>query len=193
MTRLSLKQLAQSGAANGQVPGWSSAAGMWVPTTVSSGGSGGYATGVRQIVSTTVTGVSTTTTTMLATSSTPTSSQGAQFVSLSITPQSATSAILAFATIQASTSNVNTVAAALFRDSTTSAIGAGSMACLTGTTSLFVVVWCVVPSSATTATTFKLRAGPAGAGTLTVNGYGGSNQLLGAASATGIVLVEYGA
>jgi hypothetical protein len=28
---------------------------------------------------------------------------------------------------------------------------------------------------------------------LTVNGYGGSNQLLGAASATGIVLVEYGA
>lgn len=193
MTRLSLKQLAQSGAANGQVPGWSSAAGMWVPTTVSGGGSGGYATGVRQIVSTTVTGVSSTTTAMPQTSSIPSATQGAQFVSLSITPQSATSAILVFATIQASIANINTAVAALFRDSTTSAIGAGAMACLQSNTSLSFVVWCVVPSSATTATTFKLRAGPAGAGTLTVNGYGGSNQLLGAASATGIVLVEYGA
>jgi hypothetical protein len=38
-----------------------------------------------------------------------------------------------------------------------------------------------------------LRSGPASAGTLTVNGYSTTNQLLGSSSNTGIVLIEYGA
>ena len=156
-------------------------------------GAGGYATGVRQIVTSTTTGVSSTTTTMPQTSSIPTSSQGAQFASATITPQSATSSILALAAIQASAGNINTVVAALFRDATTNAFSAANMACLTANTSLFIFLWGIVSSGSTAASTFKLRAGTAGAGTLTVNGYGGANQLMGSASNTGIVLIEYGA
>ena len=189
--RINLKQLAQSGATNGQVPAWVAASSTWVPATISGGG--GYSSGVRQIVSAFVTGVSSTTTVLPQTSSIPTNTQGAQFATCSITPQSATSSILVLASIQASTSNINTVGAALFRDSTTNAFSAAAMACLTGTTSLFVFLSGVVSSGSTAASTFKLRAGPAGAGTLTVNGYSGTNQVFGAASNTGIILIEYGA
>jgi hypothetical protein len=157
------------------------------------GGGGGYATGVRQIVSSTTTSVSSTTTLMPQTSSIPSSSQGAQFATASITPQSSTSSILVFGSLQASTGNINTVTAAIFRDSATSAITAASMACLQSNTSLGIFFFGLIASSSTSASTFKLRAGPSGAGTLTVNGYGGSNQLLGAASNTGLVLVEFGA
>lgn len=156
-------------------------------------GAGGYATGVRQVVSSTTTGVQSTTTTLPTTSSVPTSTQGAQFASATITPQSATSSIYVLAAIQASSSNINTVTAALFRDATANAFAAASMACLQANSSLFIFLWGLVSSGSVTSTTFKLRSGPAGAGTLTVNGFGTTSQLLGSSSNTGIVLIEVGA
>lgn len=156
-------------------------------------GAGGYATGVRQVVSSATTAVQSTTTVLPTTSSIPTSTQGAQFASATITPQSSTSSILVLAAIQASLSNINTVTAALFRDATSNAFAAASMACLQANSSLFVFLWGLVSSGSVTSTTFKLRSGPAGAGTLTVNGFGTTSQLLGSSSNTGIVLIEYGA
>lgn len=159
---------------------------------VAPGASSGYATGVRQIVTAAAPTVSTTTTSMPQASTAPTSTQGAQFASATITPQSSSSSILIIASIQGSINAVATATAAIFRDAQTSAICAGSMACLTASTSLSFMFWGIVSSGSTAASTFKLRAGPGGAQTLTVNGAGGG-QLLGTASSTGIVLVEFGA
>lgn len=194
MTRLSLKQLAQSGAANGQVAGWSSAAGMWVPTTVSAGGGGGgYATGVRQIVSSPVTGVFTGTTLMLSNDSVPLSAAGTQFMTATITPQSATSSLLVTASVGLYyLSAVGTVVSALFRDSTSAAIAASSQG-VGSSLGVSQVVRVIVPSNSTTATTFKLRMGPtSGTPTLTFNGFNGG-RYFGGVCASSITIEEFGA
>lgn len=159
---------------------------------VAPGASAGYSTGVRQIVSNFAPTVATTTTTMPQTASAPTSTQGAQFASATITPQSATSQILIIATVQGSTSAISTIVSGVFRDATANAVCAGAMAVLTANTSASLAFWGLVSSGSTAASTFKLRAGPSGASTLTVNG-AISSQLMGAASSTGIVLIEFGA
>jgi len=196
MTRLSLKQLAQSGATNGQVPGWSTAAGMWVPTTVSGGGGGGgYATGVRQIVSSYTQAVSSTTTVLPADNTIPQNTEGAQFLAVTITPQSATSTLLVTATIGAFTVSATlTPVAALFRDSAANAFAAGVQVATSGT-SAHMVLSAAVASSSTASTTFKLRMGPNAAGTLYINGYPSSPsplQYFGGVCQTGLVVMEVG-
>lgn len=194
MTRLSLKQLAQSGAANGQVPGWSTAAGMWVPTTVSGGGGGGgYATGVRQIVSS-LSGTVQTITTQIPTDGTiPQNTEGTQIASVSITPQSATSFLLIDVVIPAFTVTVNiTPVAAIFRDS-----AAGALAASAGQTTVnntnFRFFSAIVASGSTAATTFKLRFGPNAAATIFVNGYPGPTTYFAGVCQTGLIVTEFGA
>jgi len=192
MTRLSLKQLAQSGAANGQVPGWSTAAGMWVPTTVSGGGGGGYATGVRQIVSS-LSGTVQTITTQIPTDATiPQNTEGTQIASVTITPQSATSFLRIDVVIPAFTVTVNiTPVAAIFRDS-----AAGALAASAGQTPVnntnFRFFSAIVASGSTAATTFKLRFGPNAAATIFVNGYSGPTTFFGGTCQTGLIVTEFG-
>ena len=192
MTRLSLKQLAQSGAANGQVPGWSSAAGMWVPTTVSAGsgsGGGGYATGVRQIVVASLTTRVTTTTQFVFGSSPPTNTQGAEALTASITPQSATSFLhVTVNALSGITSPAQSVCHAIYRDSA-AAVGATITWLSTNTAADAISFTAIVPSTSTASTTFKYRFGPAGASTAVLNG--ASTQYFGSAASTRITIIEY--
>jgi len=193
MTRLRLKQLAQSGATNGQVPGWSSAAGMWVPTTVSGGGGGGgYATGVRQIVTSLSGSVQTITNQIPADTTVPQNTEGTQIASVTITPQSATSFLRIDACLSGFVVSASiTPVAAIFRDS---AVGAFA-GCVDQINSGLTGDMCfsaIVASGSTASTTFKLRFGPNAAATIYVNGYPGPSTYLGGILQTGLIVTEFG-
>lgn len=192
MTRLRLKQLAQSGAANGQVAGWSSAADMWVPTTVSGGGGGGYATGVRQIVyatlGTQVFGGSN----IPFDNTIPQINEGFEILTVSITPQSITSNLYVLATANISCSQIASGTLAIFRDATANAFGVSATAVLTANTAENATVMVTIPSNSTNASTIRLRGGANG-GNLYINGNAASGQSFGGRFATSLMVMEVGA
>lgn len=192
MTRLSLKQLAQSGAANGQVPGWSTAAGMWVPTTVSGGGGGGYATGVRQVVYATLGTQVFSGSNIPFDNTIPQITEGFEILTVSITPQSITSNLYVLATANISCSQIASGIIAIFRDATANAFGVSSTAVLTANTAENATVMVTIPSNSTTASTIRLRGGANG-GNLYVNGNAASGQSFGGRFATSLMVMEVGA
>lgn len=156
------------------------------------GGSGGYDTGVRQIVSS-FSGTFQTVTTILPVDGTiPQNTEGAQIFSATITPQSATSNLLVFATVGARSPTVSGgIGMAMFRDSEVNAFAAQTVVTSTNQGG-FNTMFSVIPSLSTSATTIKVRMGLAVTGTLYINGYTGSNTYFGGVSASGIVVMEYG-
>lgn len=169
---------------------------FWVVTNkiaASGGGGGGYATGVRQIVTSFTGSVSSTTTQLPADNTPPQNTEGAQFLTATITPQSATSNLLVMANVGASTpSAVATVTAALFRDSATSAFAVAAEAAPNINAATPFAMSFVVSSGSTSATTFRLRMGMNVAGTLYFNGYSGPTTYFGGLCASGITIIEYG-
>ena len=106
-----LSNLTQSGATTGQVAQWNGTA--WVPATASGGA-------VLKVSSTSSSTPGSTTTTIPLDNTTPQSTEGAEIITLSFTPTSASSRVLVFFNFCYS-SNVNTPIAALFFDSDASA------------------------------------------------------------------------
>jgi hypothetical protein len=106
-----LSELTQSGATTGQVAQWNGTA--WVPATASGGA-------VLKVSSTSSSTPGSTTTTIPLDNTIPQSSEGAEIITLSFTPTSASSRVLVFFNFCYS-SNVNTPIAALFFDSDASA------------------------------------------------------------------------
>jgi hypothetical protein len=104
-----------------------------------------------------------------------TTSQGGQIFSTSITPKSASSNLLIEALINYSPSAGDAFTVGLFRDAGTNAIAEGSCAGPTGTSVFQVSLSAVIPSSAATATTFKLRMGGNGGTSFAVNGIWGAS------------------
>jgi hypothetical protein len=101
----------------------------------------------------------------------PQSNEGDQYMSLAITPLSATSTLVIDVTYFASFSVASSwITGALFRDNTASAIGAMPSYEATGLAAHPTTFSVKVPSNATTATTFKVRIGGSTGGTLTFNG-----------------------
>lgn len=191
--RINLKQFANSGASNGQVPSWVAATSQWVPTTLSGGG--GYPSGVRQIAySTTSTGVSSAATVPLD-NTIPQITEGFEVLTCSITPQSATSTLFVLATLYCSNSysGISTIIASIFRDSTANAIGTVATAIWASNTMITIPILVRTSSSSTVATTFRLRAGSNGYGTTYINGVVSLGQLFGGAAATSLMVVEVGA
>lgn len=166
---------------------------MWVPTTVSGGGGGGYATGVRQIVTSKTSAVLSSSTILPADNTIPQSTEGSQFITATITPQSATSTILVIATVGAMSPNaICTVTSALFRDSAASAFAAGAIAISTaGFTTAYSLV-SNFASGATSATTIKLRVGANVGSTVFLNGYPGPTSYFGGVCSSTLTLIEYG-
>jgi hypothetical protein len=156
------------------------------------GGGGGYSGGVRQIVSSVATGLLTSNTAIPYDNTIPQNTEGAQFASVSITPQSATSSLWVFCYGVYSAATISTVIQALFRDSTANALAANATAILTANTTMSSTLQTIVASGSTSATTFKLRVGNNGGTTVYGNGASGG-ALLGGVSQTGITVVEYGA
>ena len=156
-------------------------------------GAGGYATGVRQIVTSFTQAVLSGSTILPADNTIPQNTEGTQFITATITPQSATSTLIILVTIGAMTpAVVSTITSALFRDATVNAFAASTFApssTSTGATSLSASV----ASGSTAATTFKLRTGMNVAGTLFFNGYPGPTQYFGGVCQSGITIIEVGA
>jgi hypothetical protein len=156
-------------------------------------GAGGYATGVRQIVSSLSGTVQTITTQIPADGTIPQNTEGTQIASVTITPQSATSFLRVDVVIPTFTVTVNiTPVAAIFRDSDVGALAASAGQVSINNTN-FRTFSAIVASGSTAATTFKLRFGPNAAATIFVNGYAGPTTFFGGVSQTGLIVTEYGA
>lgn len=165
---------------------------MWLP---SAAGAGGYPSGVRQIVSSFSSALSSTTAQIPGDDTIPQSNEGAQFLSVSITPQSSTSSLWVGVVVGAWTSNtIATGCGAIFRDTGANALAAALAVILANGTSQQFQMSTVTASGSTSTTTFKYRMGLAGGnGTMNFNGYGGPVRYFGGACSSGIVVMEFGA
>lgn len=135
--------------------------------------------------------VTTTSNTVLANSTTipyddtiPQSSEGSQYLSVTITPKSTTSKLIISAEFNCTISDVSQFAVvALFQDADANAlkaVGSGFVASGGNVSMETVSIFHEMVSATTAATTFKLRAGTGGGAQLTMNGAGGSRQFGGA-------------
>lgn len=147
---------------------------------------------VQQIVSTVTGAVATGTTVIPFDDTIPQNTEGDQYMSLSITPKSATSQLkIDVIWCGSHNSGVTTLTVALFQDSTANALAA-TFNTIGGTNYLTVLPLSYVMTSGTTsATTFKVRAGGSAAGTTTFNGQN-TARAYGGKLASCIVITEIG-
>jgi hypothetical protein len=151
----------------------------------------GLPTGVAvQVVGNVSSAVGTGTTIIPEDDTIPQNTEGDQYLTQAITPKATTDRLLIIAKLQVSVSNVNSALAALFQDSTAGALAAAE--CYIPVGSATGNIWLVHDMAAGTvsATTFKVRVGPAIAGTLTLNGFGGARKF-GGISCSSLHIIEY--
>jgi hypothetical protein len=126
---------------------------------------------VRQVVWSMPTSLASGTTLLPCDDTIPQNTEGDQYLSLAITPQSATSTLLIDVMLFGGVNTIATWSAALFQDSTANALAAS---CVSSPNSGYFQVASLsykMTSGTTSATTFKVRAGPATGGqTLYING-----------------------
>ena len=122
----------------------------------------------------------------------PQITEGTQFLSLAITPISATSKLLFQITMQMSTLFGAWCSTALFQDSTTNAIAAGGAYMLTIQGGVLTPLNYFMTSGTTSTTTFTVRFGGDGGQTITVNGQNGARVFGGVASSS-ITITEIAA
>ena len=132
-------------------------------TTVSSGT-------VLQVVNYQTGAVATGTTAIPFDDTIPQNTEGDEYMSLAITPKSATSKLLIQVTVQATCSVLSWVNAALFQDSTANALAAAFGFTDAAASGHAVEFTHYMTSGTTSSTTFKVRAGVNVAGTITFNG-----------------------
>ena len=171
-----------------------------VAATVSSGGNVAMASGktfsatghVLQVVNFQTGVVNTGTTTMALDNTIPQQTEGNEFMTLAITPTSSSNKLLIEVSIQLDKNNGNTYMVALFQDSTANALagiftgGRGSGQSEYNSFKHFMT------AGTTSATTFKVRAGSDGSGTITFNGRGGG-AMFGGVSVSSITITEISA
>ena len=133
--------------------------------------------GAIQIVNSQTGAVATGTTTIPFDDTIPQNTEGTEFLSVAITPSSASNLLLIQVVMNYSYSIVNTVTMALFQDSTANALAASSEYGSTATGMINSGLTYYMTAGTTSATTFKVRAGGETAGTLTLNGFGAARKL----------------
>lgn len=142
-----------------------------------------------QVVNTEPTASATGTTVIPADNTIPQNTEGDQYMSLAITPLSATSTLIIDVTIVLANSATIQLTAALFQDATASALAAAPFSTNSATLAGTCRFTHKMSSGSTASTTFKIRAGGASAGTTTFNGAGGA-QLYGGVCASSITITE---
>lgn len=120
--------------------------------------------------------VATGTTTIPLDDTIPQNTEGTQFMSQAITPTSATNILYIHAILHLSNSVQGEIIAALFQDSTASALSVSSQYCDTATGRRTIHVTHRMVAGTTSSTTFKVRAGGDTAGTITFNGFSGARK-----------------
>ena len=119
----------------------------------------------------------------------PQITEGGQFLSLAITPVSATSKLYIQVNYWVSVSLANHVISALFQDSTANALAATTAYMATSTGSLQNSINYFMTSGTTSSTTFTVRAGSGNAGTVTFNGQN-AGQIFGGVGYSSITIME---
>lgn len=122
----------------------------------------------------------------------PQSNEGTQFYTVSITPTNTNNTILLLGSLVLYPSTSINASSALFQDSTANAIASSNPAYLGGGTWEMLHIMHSMTAGTTSATTFKLRAGPASAATIYVNG-NNSARLLGGTLRSGLLVLEIAA
>lgn len=122
----------------------------------------------------------------------PQQTEGDEYMSLAITPISATSTLLVNVVIHGSLSANLWFIAALFRDAAAASIGASVTHVAAATGGSVLVFSANVAAGSTALTTFKVRAGPDGVATLTLNGQSGV-RFFGGVMASSIRITELAA
>ena len=120
----------------------------------------------------------------------PQNTEGTEFMSQAITPVNAGSLLEITVVFIATAGAGNSITAALFQDSTASAIKAASIGIAANTTPGTLVFKHYMVAGTTSPTTFKVRGGCTGANTMTFNG-ASSARLLGGVMASSLTIKEY--
>lgn len=150
------------------------------------------ATGIPvQVVNTTSGAVATGTTVVPWDDTIPQNTEGDQYMSLAITPKSATNIlVIAIVASLATSGGAKMICGALFQDSTAGALAADAVyAAAVGATLGFPLTH-TMTAATTSATTFKFRAGGETAGTITFNGVASARKF-GGIVASSIIITEY--
>ena len=167
--------------------------GALAATTLSGNGSALTGVGkVLQVVSFQTGAVATGTTTMAIDDTIPQITEGTQFLSAAITPISASSKLIITVSLQLDKNNANTYMAALFQDANSNAIAGQFNGAFAAGSSLPMAFTHSMTAGTTSSTTFTVRAGSDGAGTVTLNGRGGG-RIFGGVSVSSIVILEVAA
>ena len=146
--------------------------------------------GVAQIVNTETGAVATGTTTTPLDNTIPQNTEGNQFMSLSITPTNSGSTLIIDVVLYGSASGGTAIIVGLYQDSTANALAVGMARAATTTSQACVAFRHKMTAGTTSSTTFNVRAGNNGAGTLTFNGESGAG-LFGTTLASSITITEY--
>ena len=145
---------------------------------------------VKQVVSTQDAAVATTTTTMPMDDTIPQNTEGAEFMTLAITPKNTSNRLIITTTVvggaSATADSGNCIA--LFQDATAGAL-AGAFTYENPARTQTVSFTHIMSAGTTSSTTFKIRAGPHTSGTYTFNGRA-SARIFGGVIASSIVIVE---
>jgi len=139
---------------------------------------------IVQVVNTSPTAVATGTTTMPLDDTIPQNSEGNEFMTLAITPTSASNKLLIVVNALVSPSALGNVGCALFQDSTANAIAADVHTQRTADDLHVAELSHYMTSGTTSATTFKVRVGANTSGTMTFNGSSGGRYYGGVASSS---------
>lgn len=134
-------------------------------------------------------GVGSGTTTIPFDDTIPQNTEGDQYMSLAITPKSATSTLIIEVMAFCANSAINNLTVALFQDSAAGALAAGYAMVPGASYTVPVVLRHIMTSGSTTATTFKVRIGGSVTGTTTFNGITGG-RLFGGVMASNIIIRE---
>lgn len=146
---------------------------------------------LQQEVATIVAAVATGTTTIPRDDTIPQNTEGDQYMTLSITPKSATSILEIDVVFNGTNSATGTFTIGLFQDTTANALAAVGQYISSAGNLYNVKLNYKMTSGTTSATTFKVRAGSDQAGTTTFNG-SASNRLYGGVFASSIRIREIG-
>lgn len=145
---------------------------------------------IVQVVNATEAGVDTTTAVIPDDDTIPQIGEGKEIMTLAITPTNSSNKLLIEVTLVGRTANDNGVGVALFQDSTGNALAAVQQADFDSNVGAYPITFKHYMTAGTTsATTFRVRAGPLSSGTLTVNGNAGSRKF-GGVMASSITITE---
>lgn len=119
----------------------------------------------------------------------PQKTEGDEYLTCTITPTNTNSILVIDATFNISGSNGDICTMALFQDATSNAIAATYVVNSNVMTAPFLLKY-YMTAGTTSATTFKIRAGQTGAGTIRINGDNGTRRFGGVMVCT-LIVTEY--